>query len=62
MKIEYATTRINLLKEEMGEITNVFKIDKRLFVEFKNGMNLQLHDDEITYHAISFLESQIEGI
>ena len=60
MKMEYAKNRINNIKDEMGEITSVFVSDKKLFVEFQNGMNLQLHDDEIYYQAISFLESQIE--
>ena len=60
----YASKRIDLLKKEMGKIESCFMIegDKGLYVEFENGMNFQLHPDEITYQAVSYLEGEIEGL
>lgn len=61
-ELQYAQKRINILKSEMGEIKSVFKSEEGLFIQFKNGMNLQLHDEEINYQAIEYLESEIEQI
>ena len=58
--LKYAEKRIELLKSEMGEIKRVFQSEQGLFIELENGMNLQLHDKEITHQAIEYLESEIE--
>ena len=60
--IDYAEKRISLLKDEMGQMQRLFQANGRLFIEFENGMNLQIHDDEINYQATSHLESEIEHL
>jgi hypothetical protein len=60
--LEYGIKRINLLKEEMGSIQRTFTSEGKLYVEFENGMNLQLHEDEITHQAEELLVSQLEAI
>ena len=57
--IDYAKERISIFKDEMGEIQQVFESDGKLYIEFENGMNLQLHDDEVTYQAIEYLEDKL---
>jgi len=66
--INYAKKRIDLLKNELGEIKRIFISDEKgvfgqgLFVEFENGMNLQLHNKEINYQASEFIESEKQDI
>lgn len=57
--IDYAKERISIFKDEMGEIQQVFESDGKLYIEFENGMNLQLHNDEINYQAIEYLEYKL---
>ena len=57
--IDYAKERISIFKYEMGEIQQVFESDGNLYIEFENGMNLQLHNDEINYQAIEYLEDKL---
>ena len=57
--LKYAEKRIELLKSEMGEIKRVFQSEQGLFIELENGMNLQLHDKEINYQSIEYLESEM---
>jgi len=61
-QVQYATQRINLLMEEMGTIKGVFTGNGTLFIEFENGMNLQLHEHEIRHQAIEHLQCELEGI
>jgi hypothetical protein len=61
-KLKYAEKRIELLKSEMGEVKRVFQSEQGLFIELENGMNLQLHDEEINYQATEYLESEIEQL
>lgn len=57
-----------MLKNELGEIKKVFISDEKgvfgqsLFIEFQNGMNLQLHNKEINYQANEFIESEKQDI
>ena len=60
LNLKYAEKRINLLKNEMGGIKKVFQSDDNLYIEFEDGRNLQIHDDEINHQAIEYLESEIE--
>lgn len=60
--LKYAEKRIELLKSEMGEVKRVFQSKQGLFIELENGMNLQLHDEEINYQATEYLESEIEQL
>lgn len=63
-----AKKRIDLLKNELGEIKKVFISDEKgvfgqsLFIKFQNGMNLQLHNKEINYQANEFIESEKQDI
>ena len=57
--LKYAKKRIELLRSEMGEIKRVFKNEQALFIELENGMNLQLHDKEINYQSIEYLETEM---
>ncbi len=59
--LEHAENRLNtLIKHELGEVKRVFKSNHKLFIEFHNGMNLQLHRDEIKHQAIEHLASTEE--
>lgn len=61
--IDYAKKRIDLLKSELGKIKKVFISDKKgvfgqgLFIEFENGINLQLDNKEINHQAIEFINN-----
>ena len=63
-----AKKRIDLIKNDLGEIKRVFiggekgVFGQGLFVEFENGMNLQLHNKEINYQASEFIESEKQDI
>ncbi len=46
----------------MGQIKNIFIQNGKLTLEFENGMNLELSDDEIMYQSVSYLESEIDKI
>jgi hypothetical protein len=61
-RIEYAKERLKYLKDEMGQIKNIFIQNDKLMLEFENGMNLELSDDEIIYQSVSYLESEIEKV
>jgi hypothetical protein len=61
-KLKYAKKRIELLKDEMGEIKRVFQSEQGLFIELENGMNLQLHENEINHQSTEYLESEIEQL
>jgi hypothetical protein len=60
--LKYAEKRMEFLRSEMGEIKRVFQSEQGLFIELENGMNLQLHDEEINYQATEYLESEIEQL
>jgi len=61
---KYAKRRLDLVKEDMGTITDVSIVDygKGIIIEFSNGMNLRLHDNEIRYQAEVYLESELDGV
>lgn len=40
----------------------IFIADDDLFIEFKSGANLRLHDKEINYRALTFLQSEIREL
>jgi|TARA_B110000908_G_scaffold119698_1_gene140298 hypothetical protein len=64
-KLIYAGKRIESLMSEMGEIKKVFVGNNEgvfglgLFIEFENGMNLQLDNKEIEYQAEEYVISEI---
>ena len=62
--VKYAKRRLDLLKDDMGTITDISIVDynKGLIIEFSNGMNLRLHDTEISYQAELYLESELESV
>mgnify|MGYP003625647144 CR=1 FL=1 len=59
---EYAKNRLELLKDEMGTIKDVYVLGNSISLEFENGMTIQLHKDEIKHQAMSYLESEIESV
>jgi len=65
-KFEYAKKRLDLMKDEVDGIHYVFILthgaEQNLYIGFPNGMNIKLHDAEVNYQAISYLESEIERI
>jgi hypothetical protein len=60
--IQYATTRLESLKGEMGAIKGITSTNDNIVIDFDNGMNIQLHNDEIKHQAIMYLESEIDEI
>ena len=62
--VKYAKRRLDLLKDDMGTITDISIVDynKGLIIEFSNGMNLRLHDNELSYQAELYLESELDGV
>lgn len=62
-KIKYAKKYLSTrLLNEVGGVTRLYIDRGNLYIEFENGMCVKLHDDEIGYQAINYLESEIEGI
>lgn len=62
-KIKYAKKYLSTrLLNEVDGVTRLYIDRGNLYIEFKNGMCVKLHDDEIGYQAINYLESEIEGI
>jgi len=62
-KIKYAKKHLSTrLLNEVDGVTRLYIDRGNLYIEFENGMCVQLHDDEISYQAINHLESEIEGI
>ena len=67
-KLIYAEKRIESFRSEMGKIKRVFVGDSEgvfgqgLFIEFENGMNLQLDNKEIEYQAEEYRISEIINI
>jgi|TARA_B110000881_G_scaffold221120_1_gene248974 hypothetical protein len=67
-KLIYAEKRIESLRSEMGKINRVFVgnnegvFGQGLFIEFENGMNLQLDNKEIEYQAEEYVISEIINI
>jgi len=59
-----AKKRIDLIKNDLGKIKRVFISGEKgvfgqsLFIEFENGINLQLDNKEINYQANEFIESE----
>ena len=59
-----AKKRIDLIKNDLGKIKRVFISGEKgvfgqsLFIEFQNGINLQLDNKEINYQANEFIESE----
>jgi len=61
--LEYAKKQINLgIVEESNGIQRVFISQEKLYIEFPNGKNLQIAEDEIKYQATEYLQSEIENI
>ena len=67
-KLIYAEKRIESFRSEMGKIKRVFVDDNEgvfgqgLFIEFENGMILQLDNKEIEYQAEEYRISEIINI
>ena len=62
-KIKYAKKYLSTrLLNEVDGVTRLYVDRGNLYIEFENGMCVQLHDDEIGYQAINHLKSEIEGI
>lgn len=61
-RLEYAKQRLNDLRDEMGEVELFYIHDDKLMIEFKNGMNLSLSNEEISYQAAEFLQSELNRI
>lgn len=61
-KFEYAKNRLNNIKDDLGKVECFYHADGKIIVEFENGMNLALSDEEVNYQAISYLESEIERL
>ena len=67
-KLIYAEKRIESFRSEMGKIKRVFVGDNEgvfgqgLFIEFENGMILQLDNKEIEYQAGEYLISEVINI
>ena len=59
---QYAEKRIDLLKNEMGNIKSVQRGGDSICIEFENGMQLELSDREVNYQAISYLESEVQAV
>lgn len=57
-----------ILQYAMKNIVNISTdatfniVDNRIYIEFKDGRNLQIAEDEIRYQAIQYLESEISYI
>ena len=60
--IRYATDRLESIKKEMGAIKGITSTNDKVFIDFENGMNIQIHNDEIKHQAIMYLESEIDEI
>jgi hypothetical protein len=62
-KINYAKKHLSTrLLNEVDGVQRLFTDRGELYIEFANGMCVQIHDNEINYQAINHLESEIEGI
>ena len=61
-KFEYAKNRLNDMRVDLGMIESFYHDDGKIIVEFQNGMQLVLSDEEVNYQAISYLESEIERL
>ena len=62
-KINYAKKHLSTrLLNEVDGVQRLFTGRGGLYIEFANGMCVQIHDNEINYQAINHLESEIEGI
>jgi hypothetical protein len=65
MKAELKYAKKHLSERLLNEVDGVQKLfihEGKLYIEFSNGMCVQLHDNEINYQATNHLESEIEGI
>lgn len=60
-RIKYAKEHLSTrLLNEVDDVKQVFDHNDKLYIEFANGMNVQLHDDEIDYQVANHLESNIQ--
>jgi len=58
-KIKYAKKHLSTrLLNEVDGVQKLFIDSGKLYIEFANGMCVQLHDDEIDYQAINHLKSE----
>ena len=56
-KINYAKKHLSTrLLNEVDGVQKLFIDSGQLYIEFANGMCVQLHDDEIDYQASNYLE------
>jgi hypothetical protein len=60
--IDYAEKNLENRIKEMGTIVQVFRETECLYLEFENGMNIELADSEINNQAVNYLQSEIEKI
>ena len=62
-RLYYAKKRLDyLVKHELEGVTRVDISQGGIYFEFRNGMNFRLSEDEITYQALEFLNSEAEYI
>lgn len=57
-KIEYAKKNLDVIAEENGFKT--FISENNLYIEFRNGRNVKISDDEVMYQATEYLKNEIE--
>ena len=57
-KIKYAKKNLDAIAEENGFKT--FISDNNLYIEFRNGRNVRISDEEVLYQATEYLNSEIE--
>jgi len=61
-KLEYAKERLNDLSDEMGNVQCFYIHDDKLMIELENGMNLSLSEEEVSYQASEFLQSELNRL
>ena len=61
--INYAKKHLSTrLRNEVDGVQRLYIDSGQLYIEFANGMCVQLHDNEIHYQASNYLESKIQEI